>query len=81
MMPIERPVEWGQTWNHEFFLGHFHSLRTKEESGVILRYLSSPTGTDAWHCEEGFLGAQKAAQLFIRGKQTGIIAEYTINVQ
>lgn len=81
LMPIEKPVEWGQTWNHEFFLGHFHCLRTKEDSGVILRYLSSPTGTDAWHCEEGFLGAQKAAQLFIRGKHDGIIAEYTINVK
>lgn len=81
MMPVERPVEWGQTRNHEFFLGHYHSLRTYEENGVILRYLSSPTGTDAWHCEEGFLGAQKAAQLFIRGKHTGKIAEYTIHVE
>lgn len=81
LMPIEKPVAWGQSWNHEFFLGHYHSLRTYEENGVILRYLSSPTGTDAWHNEEGFLGAQKAAQLFIRGKHCGQIAEYTINVQ
>lgn len=81
MMPVEKPVAWGQTRNHEFFLGHYHSLRTYEENGVILRYLSSPTGTDAWHCEEGFLGAQKAAQLFIRGKHIGQIAEYTIHVE
>lgn len=81
MMPVEKPVAWGQCKNREFFLGHYHSLRTYEEAGVILRYLSSPTGTDAWHCEEGFIGAQKAAQLFVRGKQCGQIAEYTINVE
>lgn len=81
MMPIERPEDWGATANHEYFLGHFHSLRTFEESGVIARYLSSPTGPDAWHTESGFIGAQKGAQLFIRGKETGIIAEYFIPVQ
>ncbi len=81
MMPNERPQEWGATWNHEFFLGHFHSLRTFEENGVILRYLSSPTGTDAWHCESGFIGAQKAAQVFIRGKEEGPLAEYNIHVE
>lgn len=78
LMPVERAKDWGDTWNHEFFLGHYHSLRTYEENGVILRYMSSPTGTDAWHCESGFLGAQQAAQLFVRGKQEGILAEYTI---
>lgn len=81
LMPIEQAKAWGVTTNHEFFLGHFHSLRVYEEGGVILRYLSSPTGTDAWHCESGFLGAQKAAQLFIRGKFEGQIADYTINVE
>lgn len=81
MMPNEQPQAWGATWNHEFFLGHFHSLRTFEENGVILRYLSSPTGTDAWHCESGFIGAQKAAQLFIRGKEEGPMAEYTIHIE
>ena len=81
MMSIEAPKDWGETINHEFFLGHYHSQRTFEENGVICRYLASPTGPDAWHCESGFIGAQKGAQLFIRGKETGMMAEYFISVK
>lgn len=80
LMSIEAPEAWGRTKNREFFLGHFHSQRVYEESGVICRHLSAPCGTDAWHNQMGFIGAQKGAQMFIRGESTGQIAEYYIPV-
>lgn len=80
MMQIQEPEAWGRTKNREFFLGHFHSQRVFEENGIIFRYLSAPCGTDAWHNQCGFIGAQKGAQLFIRGEKSGQIAEYFIGL-
>lgn len=77
-MPVEAPEAWGRTKNREFFLGHFHSLRTYEEGGVIFRHMSAPCGPDAWHAQSGFVGALKAAQMFIRGEFSGQLAEYNI---
>ena len=80
LMSREAAMDWGKTWNREFFLGHFHSQRVYEDSGVICRHLSAPCGPDAWHSQLGFTGAQKASQLFIRGEKSGPIAEYTISL-
>ena len=80
-MALEAPVEWGTTSSREFFLGHFHSRQTeKDENGVVVRYLASPTSTDAWHYECGYLGAQKQAQVFIRNKVVGPVAEFPIPI-
>jgi hypothetical protein len=81
LMALEAPKDWGTTFSREFFLGHFHSRRTEvDENGVMLRYLASPTSTDAWHYECGYIGAQKNAQVFIRNKETGPVAEFTIPI-
>jgi hypothetical protein len=81
VMALEAPAEWGTTFSREFFLGHFHSRQTeRDENGVVVRYLASPTSTDAWHYECGYLGAQKQAQLFIRNKLIGPVAEYPIPI-
>lgn len=82
LMAIEAPKQWGDTTSREFFLGHFHKRHTVEddEGGVVLRYLASPTSTDAWHYTSGFIGAQKQAQVFIRNKHTGPFAEFPIPI-
>lgn len=79
LMSIEAPEYWSSTKNREFFLGHFHSQIVKEEAGITLRYLSSPAGSDAWHNQMGFIGSKRGAQIFIRGYNSGPIAEYNIN--
>lgn len=81
IMPNEAPEAWGRTWNHEYFLGHFHSQRIVDDHGVTCRYLASPTSTDAWHYDSGYIGALKQAQVFIRNKNEGPIAEFTINIR
>lgn len=81
IMPLEAKESWGRTYSREFFLGHFHSRQTeKDANGVLLRYLASPTSTDAWHAQCGYLGAQKNAQMFIRNKVTGPAMEFTISI-
>lgn len=80
LMQIEAPKEWGDTWNREFFLGHYHSLRQYEANGITFRYLQSPTGTDAWHAQSGYLGAGKCAQLFVRNKHAGPVMQSEIYI-
>lgn len=82
IMQIEQKEAWGATSYHEFFLGHYHKqMLTDDNCGVVCRYLASPTETDAWHYNEGFIGAQKQAQVFIRNKYEGPTHEFTINVR
>lgn len=72
IMQIEAREAWGRTLFHEFHLGHLHSEQTKEVNGVIIRNLSSVTGTDAWHHNSGYVGALKKCQSFVWDKNNGL---------
>ena len=72
IMQIEQREAWGRTIYHEFHSGHLHSEHTKEINGVILRNLSSVTGTDAWHHNSGYVGSQKKCQSFLWDKNDGL---------
>jgi len=73
LMPIEAREAWGRTLYHEVHAAHFHSEQVvKEENGIIVRYISSPTSTDNWHYENGYVGAVKKAQSFIWDKECGL---------
>lgn len=80
LMQVEEKEAWGRTYNHEWFLGHFHKQMVNDEGGVVTRYLASPTETDAWHYTEGFVGALKQAQVFVRNKYEGPTDEHVINI-
>lgn len=80
LMQVEAKEAWGRTISHEWFLGHFHKMMVNDEAGVTARYLSSPTETDAWHYTEGYIGAMKQAQVFVRNKYEGPTDEHTINI-
>lgn len=80
LMQIEEREAWGRTYSHEWFLGHFHKQMVNDESGVTARYLASPTGTDAWHYTEGYVGAMRQAQVFVRNKYSGPTDEHIINI-
>jgi len=73
LMPIEAREAWGRTLYHEVHAAHFHSEQVvKEENGIIVRYISSPTSTDNWHYENGYVGAIKKAQSFIWDQEFGL---------
>ncbi|WP_277680348.1 SANT/Myb-like DNA-binding domain-containing protein [Gracilibacillus dipsosauri] len=74
VMPIEARKDWGETLYAEIHAGHLHSEKAvNEENGVIVRYLSSPSGTDNWHYESGYVGAIPKAQSFIWDKELGLM--------
>jgi hypothetical protein len=89
---IESKPMWSETTYHEWHVGHIHRKReikytvldkaemTGEELGVTVRYLSSLTGTDAWHFSKGFVGAIKAGDAFIWNVKSGMIAHLNANL-
>ena len=73
LMPMEVREDWGETYYSEIHAGHLHSEQAvKEENGVIVRHLSSPSGTDNWHFESGWIGSIPKAQSFIWDKELGL---------
>lgn len=71
LMATEVREAWGRTRKHEWHLGHLHKRGTmetvsvNEELGCVTRYISSLTGTDAWHYSKGYVGNTPAAEAFI----------------
>lgn len=78
IMQVEARESWGRTLWHEWLCGHLHSEHVDEESGVIVRHLSSVTGTDAWHHESGFVGAIRKCTCFIWDKYTGLDSIFNV---
>lgn len=79
LMPNEAAEWWSQSKYHEFHTAHLHKEDAiiNEDNGVIVRRISSPTATDTWHYQSGYVGAVRKAQTFIYDKERGLI--YTIN--
>lgn len=72
-IPSEFYKEWGESKYRELHLGHLHSeIAVDENSGMITRRIGSPTGTDAWHYGERYVGAVQKHQIFIWGAHEGL---------
>lgn len=73
LMSVEAREAWGRTRYHEVHAGHFHSEKTiTKDNGVIVRFMGSPTGTDTWHYESGYVGAIKKGQSFLWDRENGL---------
>ena len=72
-MQQEAPEAWGKSKYREWHGGHLHSEQVIEASGIHIRNLSSPTGTDAWHFLNGYTGAVARTEIFEWDKLRGLI--------
>lgn len=73
-IPSEFYKEWGSSIFRELHLGHLHSeIVIDDNSGLVTRRVGSPTGTDAWHYEERFIGATQKYQTFVWDKNEGLL--------
>lgn len=80
LMQSEVPELWGKTSTHEFIVGHEHHEEVEEKNGVVVRKISTITGSDAWHTKMGFTMAKKKAMAFIYDKQEGLVDISYINI-
>jgi len=73
-MPIEAKELWGKAKYHEIHAAHLHSEQMIQEiNGVIVRRISSPTATDAYHYDAAYIGSVRKAQTFIYDKERGLM--------
>jgi len=91
LMAKEAKQEWCDSRYHEWHLGHFHKKKTSkytildksivmnEEFGVIVRYLSSLSGTEEWHYKKGYVGSHKAGEAFVWNKRFGMLGHLNAN--
>ena len=83
LMANEAPDLWAKTKYRYVYLHHIHHKQTtkfqsgKDYQGVTVEYLRSPSGSDAWHHRNGYVGAKKAIEAFIHSKDYGQIARLT----
>lgn len=78
IMQVEAAESWGRTKFREFHLGHLHSEQVTEDGGVIIRNLSSVTGTDAWHHNSGYVGAIRKCTCFLWDKENGLDSTFNV---
>lgn len=72
-LQVEAAKEWGETIYREVHAAHIHSEKmVDEDNGLIVRYVSSPTGTDNWHYESAYVGAIKKGQSFLWDADNGL---------
>jgi predicted phosphodiesterase len=81
IMQVEARESWGRTLFREWHLGHLHSEHTTEKNGIIIRNLSSVTGTDAWHYQSGYVGAIKKCQCFLWDKESGLKSIFNVIIK
>ena len=85
IMADERPEDWaGSRWR-EWHLGHLHKnmqhvTTIDERRSCVVRYLSSLSGTDAWHMGEGY-GGHREARAFLWHKDQGPVYEWPYFVE
>ena len=78
IMANENPQDWAQTQFREFHLGHLHHKQeikyksAQEYQGVIIRYMSSLSGTDAWHHSKGYIGGKRSAECLVWDAEKGL---------
>lgn len=80
IMQVEAAESWGRTKFREFHLGHLHSEQVTEDGGIIIRNLSSVTGTDAWHHNSGYVGAIRKCTVFLWDKESGIDSTFNVTI-
>lgn len=89
LMAHEAKADWAETDFHEWILGHVHRKRAwnykvpiyNEDLGVTVRYMSSLSGTDAYHFKKGFVGSNKSAEAHLWNFDSGHIAQFNVNVK
>ncbi len=86
IMAEEKKEMWARTTFREWFLGDKHHkseykfIRLKDFVGCTVRFLRGVGTSDKWHCDNGYIGVPKTAELFIYDKVKGPKANFMIHI-
>ena len=71
LMPEEAADEWGANQVRYFYTHHIHSKRTETYPTCIVESVYSPSASDEWHKEKGYV-SRAAMELFFHQRETGL---------
>jgi hypothetical protein len=77
IMAFEKPKEWGETKHRYYYCHHVHHKINKDLIGCTVETVRSPSGSDGWHTQKGYVGVPKAIEGFIHCKKHGQISRLT----
>lgn len=80
VMATDRKQDWGETTHRRFYCGHFHHLITKEVPGVVIDYLPTMAGADAWHRSMGYRSA-RAMYMDVFHREFGHVNRHIVGIQ
>jgi len=85
LMAGEAAEDWAKTTHREAHIGHLHHKQEhhfhagREQNGVRIRVLPSLCSTDAWHSQNGYVGAQKAAEAYLWNLIDGYVGHFSFS--
>ena len=86
LVATEVPKLWASTRFREIHIGHLHHkkeikyMSTQEHKGIVVRFMRSLSGTDAWHNFKGYKGAVQSCEAFIWCENEGLICQFSHNL-
>jgi|TARA_R100000664_G_scaffold34160_1_gene54488 hypothetical protein len=86
LVASEVPKLWAETKYREVHIGHLHHkkeikfMATQEHKGIVIRFMRSLSGTDAWHNLKGYTGGVQACEAFIWDENEGLICQFSHNL-
>jgi hypothetical protein len=85
LMANERSQDFADTKIHEWHCGHIHTSKKiefksmDEIDGVMIRFISSMSGADAWHYSKGFVANRRTGEAFLWDYENGEYAHFPTN--
>tara|TARA_R110000744_G_scaffold168571_1_gene286299 strand:+ start:26673 stop:27914 length:1242 start_codon:yes stop_codon:yes gene_type:complete len=86
LVASEVPGLWASTKYREVHVGHLHHkkeikfMSTQEHKGMVVRFMRSLSGTDAWHNLKGYTGGVQGCEAFIWDEKEGLICQFSHNL-
>jgi hypothetical protein len=74
LMATEQPEMFGETTHREAHTGHQHRFKLEEIHGVKVRTSPALCPPDAWHAENAYVGAGRAAEALVWHKDEGLVS-------
>lgn len=86
LVASEEPKLWSETKFREVHVGHLHHkkeikfMATQEHKGMVIRFMRSLSGTDAWHNLKGYKGGIQSCEMFVWDENDGLVCQFAHNI-
>lgn len=79
VMAVDRAADWSSTKHRRFYCGHIHHQVVKEVPGMIVEYLPTLAGSDAWHRSMGYR-SQRAMYMDVFHREHGHVNRHIVGI-